>query len=330
MLFDDLFKDDMQTWPGSKPSTTIPTVDNSTAAEESACTKNWTVANTVAEGTLQVFQQTGGFISACRHARHLLKCAIAGNCMYYYCILLEHLDLIFLCRAKYGLATLNEILNIFSPNQGTGYDIGCSHKITVNASSLGDKAHNLSLQLVIDAFHGHVYNCLCQLTNHPLFQKGFGLKDFATCEQIFAGTNPAMCLIQHASYFHWLQFLDLHIDQWDKDKYLELSTLLSTHLLHPSANRRRLGNHPNLHFSVPLSHPAHSPDVRQPKKTRKPLPTSIFSCLCHIRHICLMFANRRRLGNHPNLHFSVPLSTVHDWGQVYQSDDVGTFSCPGV
>ena len=24
-------------------------------------------------------------------------------------------------------------------------------------------------------------------------------------------------------HFHWLQFLDLQMDQWDKDKYLELS-----------------------------------------------------------------------------------------------------------
>ena len=30
-------------------------------------------------------------------------------------------------------------------------------------------------------------------------------------------------VIRHASYFHWQQFLDLHFNQWDKDKYLELS-----------------------------------------------------------------------------------------------------------
>jgi Kyakuja-Dileera-Zisupton transposase len=79
------------------------------------------------------------------------------------------------------------------------------------------------LQLVVDAFHGHAHNRLCQLVNHPLFCKGFGLEDLATCERIFSGTNPATWLIRHASYFHWLQFLDLQLDQWDKDRYLDLS-----------------------------------------------------------------------------------------------------------
>jgi hypothetical protein len=60
------------------------------------------------------------------------------------------------------------------------------------------------------------------LCNHPLFLKGFGLEDLATCERIFAVTNPATRLVRHASYFHWLQFLDLQMDQWDQDKYLEL------------------------------------------------------------------------------------------------------------
>lgn len=118
---------------------------------------------------------------------------------------------------------MNELLDVFSADQGIGYYIGCSHKVTVAASSNSEKAHALLLQLVVDAFHGHTHNQLCQLLNHPLFLEGFGLKDLAMCERVFAGTNPAMCLIQHASYFHWLQFLNLQMDQWDKDKYLELS-----------------------------------------------------------------------------------------------------------
>jgi hypothetical protein len=64
---------------------------------------------------------------------------------------------------------------------------------------------------------------VCQLQNHPLYLLGFGLEDLATCECVFAGSNPATRLIRHASYFHWLQFIDLQFDQWDKDKYAELS-----------------------------------------------------------------------------------------------------------
>jgi hypothetical protein len=118
---------------------------------------------------------------------------------------------------------LNEILDVFGCHQGVGYNIGCSHKVTVAASSIGKKAKELGLQLAVDVFHGHAHNRLCQLCNHPLFLKGFGIEDLATCEHIFASSNIATCLIQHASYFHWLQFIDLHFDQRDKDKYAELS-----------------------------------------------------------------------------------------------------------
>jgi hypothetical protein len=222
----DIFKDDVETRPGT----------SLTSPDETICTKNWTVANTVSEGTVEVFHQTGGFILACRHGiiETFAEMRNSGelwvlmqNFLYTYCVIW--------CRAKYGLATLNEILDVFGPNQAAGYDIGCSHKVTVNASSLGEKARALSLQLVVDAFHGHAHNRLCQLRNHPLFQQGFGLKDLATCERIFAGTNPATRLIRHASYFHWLQFLDLQMNQWDNDKYLELSELIfrysSIHIL---------------------------------------------------------------------------------------------------
>jgi hypothetical protein len=125
--------------------------------------------------------------------------------------------------AKYGLATIHEILEVFGLDQAIGYDIGCVHKVTVADSSISGMAQDLRLQVAVDAFHGHAHNRLCQLSNHPLFLEGFGLEDLATCERIFSGTNPATRLIRHASYFHWLQFLDLQMDQWDKDKYLELS-----------------------------------------------------------------------------------------------------------
>jgi Kyakuja-Dileera-Zisupton transposase len=95
-----------------------------------------------------------------------------------------------LYSAKYGLVTVNEILDVFGVNQAVGYDIGCSHKVTVAASSISEKAWVLQFQLVVDVFHGHAHNHLCQLVNHPLFLTSFGLEDLATCERIFAGTNP--------------------------------------------------------------------------------------------------------------------------------------------
>lgn len=58
----DVFKDDVRTRPGNQPAN-LPVFDDSTP-----CTEHWTVANTISEGTVQVFQQTGGFLSACRHS----------------------------------------------------------------------------------------------------------------------------------------------------------------------------------------------------------------------------------------------------------------------
>ncbi|KAG2357099.1 hypothetical protein BDR07DRAFT_1231179, partial [Suillus spraguei] len=124
---------------------------------------------------------------------------------------------------KYPLATINKLLDVFGENQAIGSDIGCSLSKTVAASSIRDKAFNRKLSLSVNAFHGHAHNCKCQLQYHPMYLRGFGLKDLETCERIFASSNAAVCLICHASHFHYSQFLDLHFDQWDMDKYLELS-----------------------------------------------------------------------------------------------------------
>jgi hypothetical protein len=96
------------------------------------------------------------------------------------------------------------------------------------SSSIGAKAAELKLQVVVNAFHGFSHECRCQLQNHPLYLNGLGLEDLETCERIFASSNTAAILIRHASYFHWMQFLDLHFDQWDMDRYTELSTCIIT------------------------------------------------------------------------------------------------------
>jgi len=67
---------------------------------------------------------------------------------------------------------------------------------------------------------------MCQLQYHPLYLPGTGLEDFETCERVFSSSNATAALIHHASYFHYIQYLDLHFSQWDADKYAELSTLL--------------------------------------------------------------------------------------------------------
>ncbi|KAI0245050.1 hypothetical protein BJV78DRAFT_1087594, partial [Lactifluus subvellereus] len=105
----DAFRDDVRTRPGTVPGN-VPPFGN----ETTVCTEHWTVANTVSEGTVDVFEQTGGFLSTCWHAimETLAEMRRSGE------------------LAKYGLATLNELLEVFGHDQAIGYNIGCSHKTT--------------------------------------------------------------------------------------------------------------------------------------------------------------------------------------------------------
>ncbi|KAI6013588.1 hypothetical protein BKA83DRAFT_4499963 [Pisolithus microcarpus] len=183
------FKDDVRDRPG----------EVSREKRATTCTDNWTAAKSVEENQIQVFEQTGIFVMACHHG---------------------------FVDAKYGLAAVNRLLNICGQDQAVGHDIGCASKKTIAASSLGTKAWEKQLKVVVNAFHGFAHNHMCQLENHPLYQLGFGNEDLETCERIFSSSNNTAPLIRHASEFHWKQFLDLHLSQWDSDKYLELSRFL--------------------------------------------------------------------------------------------------------
>ncbi|KAH7902808.1 hypothetical protein BJ138DRAFT_967043, partial [Hygrophoropsis aurantiaca] len=198
----DQFKDDVRLRPGERVKQTKP---NSDLAR---CTDTWTAAKSTEENKIQVFEQTGIFVLACRHGfvESITEMKRSGE------------------LAKYGLASVNRLLDVCGKDQALGHDIGCASKVTIAASSVGAKAKNLGLQVAVNAFHGFAHNRRCQLRNHPLYLEGFGIEDLETCERIFSSSNSAAILIRHASHFHWTQYLDLHFNQWDNDKYLELST----------------------------------------------------------------------------------------------------------
>jgi hypothetical protein len=100
----------------------------------------------------------------------------------------------------------------------------------VAASSIQEKAANHHLILAVNALHGHAHNCKCQLQHHPLYLCGFELEDLEICEHVFTISNAAVPLIRHASYFHYIQFLELHFGQWDINKYLELSKCATVYI----------------------------------------------------------------------------------------------------
>ncbi|KIM53555.1 hypothetical protein SCLCIDRAFT_92658, partial [Scleroderma citrinum Foug A] len=136
----------------------------------------------VDEDTVKVYEQTGIFLSACRHGM-ILTCAEM------------------LCSgelAKYPLAMINKLISVHGNDQAIGSDIGCSLTATLAASSIGLKAKDVNVQLVVNVFHGHAHNHMCQLWYHPLYLPGTGLEDFETCERVFSSSNATATLIRHA------------------------------------------------------------------------------------------------------------------------------------
>ncbi|KAG2100429.1 uncharacterized protein F5147DRAFT_582048 [Suillus discolor] len=62
-----LFKDDVRLRPGTHLPPESRQTNNSEASHDSLCTENWKAANAVTEKTINVFDQTGVFVSACCH-----------------------------------------------------------------------------------------------------------------------------------------------------------------------------------------------------------------------------------------------------------------------
>ncbi|TFK59525.1 hypothetical protein BDN72DRAFT_944548, partial [Pluteus cervinus] len=175
-----------------------------------SCADGWTASSSVSEDTVKVFDETGIFLSMCRHAivEFIVDMRKSGE------------------LAKYGLATVHCILDTYGAGQCLGYDIGCTHHKTVAKSPLNSQARELKLEFVVDLFHGYSHERSCQLNFLPLYRPACGIEDFATCERIFSSLNSAVRLIRHASHFHWLQHIDLHFNQWDQDHYQDLTKFI--------------------------------------------------------------------------------------------------------
>lgn len=131
-------------------------------------------------------------------------------------------DLILL-SAKYPLALLAKLQNVYPGSKLVGYDIGCAYKKTAAKSSFGP---TLKAQFVIPSMHGYAHNRACQLGHHPKYIMGAGLEDFEGCERVFSASNECARLSRHATTFHRLQSIDAHFKQWDTDKYANIGTFI--------------------------------------------------------------------------------------------------------
>ena len=141
----------------------------------------------------------------------------------------ETIHLQYSLSAKYPLATISHLMEVLPPRLGLGYDIACSFWSTVIKSTIGAKARQQGLRMVVPAFHGHAHNRLCQLGFHIMNSPGFGSEDLETCERIFSSSNAVARLTCHATPFHRRQFFDLHFHHWDAEKYANLGEVSSLH-----------------------------------------------------------------------------------------------------
>ncbi|KAG2120216.1 hypothetical protein BD769DRAFT_1629565 [Suillus cothurnatus] len=111
-----------------------------------------------------IFDQTGIFLLACHHG--IIECVMEMKCSG---------ELV-----KYGLAAVNRVLGVCGADQAVGHDIACSSRKTITTSSIGAKAAKLSLQVVVNTFHGLSHDRRCQLCNHPLYLSGIALQIIKT------------------------------------------------------------------------------------------------------------------------------------------------------
>ena len=121
------------------------------------------------------------------------------------------------------MAIVSRLLDVYGPNGGCAYDIGCAFVSTVGNSSLATKAGVLNLRFMVGAFHGHAHNRLCQLNWHPMYIDGMGNSEGEGCEHVFLASNELARSTRHASAFHRHQAIEQHFAFWNQDKYEALS-----------------------------------------------------------------------------------------------------------
>ncbi|KAG2108078.1 hypothetical protein DEU56DRAFT_874537 [Suillus clintonianus] len=191
--------------------------DSTTAGDEDAhlenlCEARWkNMDDTKTKKAWGIYDETGIFVAVCRHGFSLLVADMVQSGE----------------LAKYPLAIVSKLLDVFGSNLGGGYDIGCQFKTTLDNSSLGPLARSMHHTCLVGAFHGHAHRRLCQLYSLTTYIKGLGLEDLETCEQTFSKSNSLASALRYASVFHRQQAIDTYFEHNDDfEVYANLSDFL--------------------------------------------------------------------------------------------------------
>ncbi|KAJ7512593.1 hypothetical protein B0H11DRAFT_1699088 [Mycena galericulata] len=181
-------------------------------ADDNPCADRWkNMINDVTSKMWGIFDETGIFLALCRHGFVLV---IAD--------MIRSGEL-----AKYPLAVVEEMLDVFGMKLGAGYDVGCHFEATVQNSELGDLARKNKLKCLVGSFHGHAHNRLCQLGFLATYVEGMGLEDLEGCERYFSRSNGLAKSCRYASRFHRQQEITTYAKQFDSfETYTNLSKFL--------------------------------------------------------------------------------------------------------
>ncbi|CAE6464894.1 unnamed protein product [Rhizoctonia solani] len=184
--------------------------------DPSECKKHWKnakVDNNPDRKTRSIFDETGIFISVCRHSFILTICDMIQSGE----------------QAKYPLAIIDKLMSVYGPDIMMGYNIGCTFKGTAEWSPLlGQRVKEMGFDMCLGSFHGPAHNRLCQLRNHPHNREGNGLSPLENAEQIFSSSNRIASLVRLASKYHRQQCIHMHFNAWDEDQHQNLGYLLHT------------------------------------------------------------------------------------------------------
>ncbi|KAG1837203.1 hypothetical protein C8R48DRAFT_751645 [Suillus tomentosus] len=148
-----------------------------------------------------IYNETGIFMAVCCHRFVLLVADMVQSGE----------------LAKYPLAVIAKLLDVFRKQLGSGYDIGCQFKTTLKNSSLGPLARSLQ----------HTCLVLVPAFSLTMYIKGLGLEDLETCERTFSKSNSLASALCYVSVFHWQQAIDCYFEHNnDFEVYANLSNFL--------------------------------------------------------------------------------------------------------
>ncbi|KAI5989918.1 hypothetical protein EDD15DRAFT_2170976 [Pisolithus albus] len=192
---------------GSDASLTEPTADN-----DNPCAGRWkNMKEDVTSRMWGIFDEAGIFMAICRHGFSLVIADIVQSGE----------------QAKYPLAVVSKLLDVFGDNLAGGYDIGCKFGATLNCSVVGPRAQALNYTSLVPAFHGYAHRRLCQLRFLARYVDGLGLEDLEGCERTFSKTNGLASAVRYASAFHRCQAIAGYVAHNDEyEVYQNLTTMI--------------------------------------------------------------------------------------------------------